>query len=150
MQFFRGHKSTWLPLLSACHLVGFDSFKICYVLTLCICSFLLQDIGFLLRLTDIISSSGFFFSDCRCFTSRKLYILYGEVLKFLASISSSSCISIVQTSFFSFERDNDRRINCPKPYHYITKRSVFTRTICCYWTLSGSCWALVKNDLPLF
>ena len=42
---FRGHRSVWFPLLSACHFAEFDTSAICDVLMHCLGSFnlLLRD-----------------------------------------------------------------------------------------------------------
>jgi len=43
-QIFRGHRSTWIPLLSPCRFVEFFTTVICHVFMYCLGSFLLQDL----------------------------------------------------------------------------------------------------------
>ena len=42
---FKGHRSAWFPLLSACHFAEFDTSVICHVFMHCLGSFLMQDMS---------------------------------------------------------------------------------------------------------
>ena len=105
--------------------------------------------GFLFQATRFANSARSFLLRChwyhifcRCFTSIKLYILCGDVLiSFHQYDQAYVSQSIYHTSSF-FETDNDRRVNCSKPFN------VSTCTISSTRTPLSPCWALVKSDLP--
>ena len=88
----------------------------------------LQNVASCREITDIISLFGFPLVTAVALTLREFYI---------CAETSVSCINRACVSPFSklrfFVTNNDRRSSCWKPSHFYA-----------HYTLSSSCWALVK------